>query len=287
MQNINLTYPEPVYLEKLVSKLVGSQDWISGIHVLDLGTPRGQDLFQRSIPHEWQEYIHNESVQSILDTLSTILLNNSRFVVGQRKEDVPQSLYDWIEDCNLLALSRIPDKNAFEDTFMPGFNEFNDQDCASKGLNRKKLHEVDRLSKLIFKVSDENDIDVVIDLGSGLGYLTHEIAMKYPIIGIESEESRNDAALRRTFTRNRMFKTKTNISLVTSIANSENLHDILVQGTKGLGLENKENINYLLTGLHACGDLSARTMSDFFAQTACIKAIVSVGCCYQHMGIEN
>lgn len=44
--------------------------------------------------------------------------------------------------------------------------------------------------------------------------------------------------------------------------------------------------NHLLTGLHACGDLSA-TMIDTFVNCKEVEALVSVACCYTKLSVES
>ena len=48
------------------------------------------------------------------------------------------------------------------------------------------------------------------------------------------------------------------------------------------GASKKENDSIILTGLHACGDLSA-TMLRVFVQCSHVKAIASVACCYMKL----
>jgi hypothetical protein len=42
-----------------------------------------------------------------------------------------------------------------------------------------------------------------------------------------------------------------------------------------------------MTGLHACGDLSAKTMIDLFLKHNHILAMVSIGCCYHWIHLDS
>ena len=51
-------------------------------------------------------------------------------------------------------------------------------------------------------------------------------------------------------------------------------------------ISNDDDKRLLLTGLHACGDLSV-AMVKTFARCDRIKALVSVSCCYMRMSLED
>jgi hypothetical protein len=76
------------------------------------------------------------------------------------------------------------------------------------------------------------------------------------------------------------------VELVTGYAAEDTLYDLILEGAKKGYKSSYENWNYLLIGLHSCGDLSAELMNDFVG-IGNIKGSLSVGCCYQLMGIKG
>ncbi|KAJ2985248.1 hypothetical protein HDV02_000648, partial [Globomyces sp. JEL0801] len=73
-----------------------------------------------------------------------------------------------------IGFYRTSQSTDFNQTFLNGFKEFTDDDCTKMQMNRKKLHEVNRLETLIKSLAQANDINVIIDVGSGLGTLVDD-----------------------------------------------------------------------------------------------------------------
>ncbi|XP_048732309.2 methyltransferase-like protein 25B isoform X2 [Ostrea edulis] len=68
-------------------------------------------------------------------------------------------------------------------------------------MNPKKQHEVRHMAALISDIAIKTGCDVVIDVGSGLGYLGHVLNTVYglKVIGLESKQSHTSGADKRTF----------------------------------------------------------------------------------------
>ncbi|XP_076438925.1 uncharacterized protein LOC143277871 [Babylonia areolata] len=68
-----------------------------------------------------------------------------------------------------------------------------------KGMSAKKLHEVERMASLVHQVAVESGCNVVVDVGSGLGYLGQVLHKSYglSVIGLESSEGHSDGAEKR------------------------------------------------------------------------------------------
>ncbi|XP_042524241.1 methyltransferase-like protein 25 [Dipodomys spectabilis] len=66
-------------------------------------------------------------------------------------------------------------------------------------MNMKKSHEVHAMSELIFSITDYYGIKQVIDLGSGKGYLSSFLALKYglKVYGVDSSNTNTHGAKKR------------------------------------------------------------------------------------------
>lgn len=50
---------------------------------------------------------------------------------------------------------------------------------AKKNIKLKKRHEIEQMSKITAKVARDNDVEYIIDFGSGLGHLSRALAYGY------------------------------------------------------------------------------------------------------------
>ncbi|CAH8598232.1 unnamed protein product [Schistosoma bovis] len=135
----------------------------------------------------------------------------------------------------------------------------------------------------------------IVDIGSGLGYLSNYIGyhliLKYgdlftepQIIAVECDEGLHLKALTNLSQYNSIFQVKSLTSVVKRLlfrvesTNLDLLQTRLYQFTSGY--------NYLLLGLHCCGDLS-QSMIELFHQDCSAKILLLVGCCYHKMTVEK
>ncbi|KAJ3357162.1 hypothetical protein HDU91_005455, partial [Kappamyces sp. JEL0680] len=260
------------YVRTLVATLSPLEKYIYDIHPFDIGTEDGKAWFLREIDDEWLAWLDTTTLEDCLDVLAHLCLENSAVETAR----CPLSLQKLISTCKSLQLRSpaIPKPETVDE-------------CTRRGMGLKKLHEVNRLTALLHQVADAHDIDVIVDFGSGLGYLTHELSRKYPVIAIECDGDRTTGAQKRSQkmdARQKGMPASSNIVHVTEYLTLENAERILTQARlDGLPTREKPFTRFLLTGLHACGELSANTMPTLFKNTESIQALVSVGCCYHLM----
>ncbi|XP_061174710.1 probable methyltransferase-like protein 25 [Saccostrea echinata] len=134
-----------------------------------------------SLPSEWG----NELLK-----LTTEDLNSLPF--GFIQDDWPESLRKFIYTATELVLPRTLSEEI--------------QPCAltsevKRGMNPKKQHEVRHMAALVSNMAAKTGCDVVIDVGSGLGYLGHVLSTVYglKVIGLESKTSHTSGADKRLF----------------------------------------------------------------------------------------
>ncbi|OQV22476.1 putative Methyltransferase-like protein 25 [Hypsibius exemplaris] len=164
-------------------------------------------------------------------------------------------------------------------------------------MSAKKYVEVEDMSFFVSQYARLGDLHRVVDFGSGKGYLSAMLNMRYglSVLGLELSSANVAAARVRT---ERMIKqwsslcrsvgleSKTqppgNGSLVFSsceVTRNSDLDEIVADSQSS-----KSNVDdsYLLCGLHTCGSLG-NDLLDIFRRNSSAKALVAIGCCYHFM----
>ncbi|CAO3612872.1 unnamed protein product [Cunninghamella blakesleeana] len=167
-------------------------------------------------------------------------------------------------------------------------------------MTEKKIHEVERMSALMMSIGKNENINSVIDLGAGQGYLSRTMAYQYDfqVIAVDESEVQTCGAKRFDDITIKGYKHKEPLlHHIKDRFTNENATDILSSlkrtkpppsststSTSVLVDEKKENHKdaWLICGLHACGDLSPIILRLFIQQPD-IQALVNVGCCYHFL----
>ncbi|KAJ3271407.1 hypothetical protein HDV01_006694 [Terramyces sp. JEL0728] len=192
-------------------------------------------------PSEWLDFL-DSSPDCIIDSFADTLLE------GSIDNSYPESLINWIHTAKSLYLDKQP-KNVKE------------LEIEMKYVKLKKLHEIKRQSCLILETIKKLDIDYIVDIGAGVGHLTQVLSQHHKVVAIESNKQyASQIKLNGNITVINEHITKTNLDFI--------LYNISPTST------------FLLTGLHACGDLSLITLTSFKTNQN-IKAVISLGCCFQ------
>ncbi|KAM9783167.1 methyltransferase-like protein 25B [Neosynchiropus ocellatus] len=173
-----------------------------------------------------------------------------------------------------------------------------------KHVKPKKQHEICRLGALVKRLSEETKVSRVVDVGSGQGHLTRFLSfgLRLSVTAIEADSAlvatatKFDEELCRTLVkRQNSWNTTAPPSLprhVAGLVKPGASWEVFVQQ---LDFEDtREHCNkrlrssdghppaspdFLLTGLHACGDLST-TLLRHFVHCPHVRGITSVACCY-------
>ena len=160
-------------------------------------------------------------------------------------------------------------------------------DISTSLMKQKKKYEVKLLGNAIIAESKNKNINTIIDIGCGKGYLTNYISMNsnLRVIGIEGDENYTNKMMLRINKIEQINTKKEN----TFINKAEGYTSFLTYKTtpeefKSLAkIDSNESI--ILTGLHPCGDLTP-TLMRFFKNMPQIKSLIFVGCCYNKLS-EN
>ncbi|XP_067653794.1 probable methyltransferase-like protein 25 isoform X2 [Haliotis asinina] len=118
-------------------------------------------------------------------------LNNLPFEFHQDKPHFPDSLRRFIQMSHQLSLLRdqvnILEKKAIDPNM-------------KRGMSPKKLHEVTNMSAVVKETAAKAGCDVIVDVGSGLGYLGQvlHVSYGYSVVGVEGCSGHVERAERRS-----------------------------------------------------------------------------------------
>ncbi|KAM5293682.1 methyltransferase-like protein 25B isoform 5-T5 [Glossophaga mutica] len=255
-------------------------------------SPLLQEFFTDSLwgilPCSWQEALDGLNPPQ----LATLLLG--------MPGDGEVVRYRSVWPLTLLALKSTAYALAFNRT--PGFqtpSEFLENPSQSsrltasfrKHIRPKKQHEIQRLGKLVKKLSDLTGCTQVVDVGSGQGHLSRfmSLGLGLKVKSIEGDQRLVERAqhLDQELLQALEKEEKRNPQMVQIGSRCSPHHVVQWVDPRTLceelllPLEDSPQggARLLLTGLHACGDLSVALLRHF---SCCpeVEALASVGCCY-------
>ncbi|CAG9331192.1 unnamed protein product [Blepharisma stoltei] len=205
------------------------------------------DYFSR-VPQEWIEYLHQFSYSQLIE-ISSIL--NQIQLAG---------LYNYISS----AVNLSPHYPLYTQSFDVSVIE-------KYGMNPKKMHEVPRLAHYISGKAEQLGLKKAIDIGAGQGYLSHFLVTKakLKVTAIEAKEHNSHESERRGKLICQRLKTDGEFENISLFVTADNISAYT-------------NEPCVLIGLHTCGDLAASCIKLFLGDPQ-IKALVNVGCCYNHL----
>lgn len=165
------------------------------------------------------------------------------------------------------------------------------------GVNPKKLYEIHRLSdeinKAILKCLAQSNVDdvIIIDMGSGLGYLSqwlHE-RYRYRVLGIESDTERVQTARSR---QTKWYPKSIDDGGVCYAQRYINDNDDTVAFIRSEvkrcfpHMRNSETPLLVFVGLHACADLTVSIVRLYLRMTD-VKLLSIMPCCYHKMEMNS
>lgn len=175
---------------------------------------------------------------------------------GFMKDEWPNELRDFIKTCQIFKLSisqvKLPNPNIDASLFWK--------------MKIKKQEEVAQLSAMVVEECKKHEIQHVIDIGSGLGYIDRVLSQVngLNILGLEKDPEKVKKA--RTL--------GGNIKYEQAFLSEETLPEV-----KTLIKNWLEGSPACLIALHACGDLSV-LVGQLFADLEEAKCLIMVPCCY-------
>ncbi|XP_065221546.1 probable methyltransferase-like protein 25 [Planococcus citri] len=264
------------------------------------------DTWQRVIPEEIR--IHSDRIE-VHDVLDAFYRNDSsitnliqQFIEQATEHELKHSRY--FKPIDELNFPKNGSKSSVKIT------EF---------MSAKKLHEVESMSQFVADVASLSNTSLIVDIGSGKGYLTSVLALqhRFKILGIDCSQTNITGATKTTMKLEKKWKvyqrrsqnlTKekpppTNQVAKEPCSSNEEYHnkykwksaivgDLYKQRVQSISkTTNMDDIlseeypredhqNVLLVGLHTCGNLAPACLELLVENRNRIKSIVNIGCCY-------
>lgn len=256
-----------------VTQILAKYSWIYNVRNTEIFI---HDVLEK-IPLNWCE---------VLTALSDENLCQLPF--DFRQNDWPPSLESFVIQCQLLANFRFPPKTVHDIDINLRKSNYMPLKVASK-----KQFEIEIMSDLIGKICQEHNCHLVLDIGSGLGYLDQLLHHRFNLrcIGIDSRPKHTNAAndrIKNDSCMNSMYHTT--FEVTHSEKCIEELKSILNKKTDwSCGCDSADKLSsdsLVMVGLHSCGNLT-QNMMKLFCQMDEIKAFVCVGCCYNKINLND
>lgn len=184
----------------------------------------------------------------------------------------------------------------------------------AQGMNSKKKHEIENLAAVVHAIAKRYGAKIVVDVGSGQGYLAQALSFEYqlPVVAIDASSHHASVTIARAERIKKYYAAKcAGKQLLTvpravtcHVLSSDTLaavtldackddHGEYVSETKACTKKTTQiqeptqsSPPLILAGLHACGDLSVN-MLRVFVSCKQVKALVSVGCCYNLLSEDS
>ncbi|KAJ3191478.1 hypothetical protein HK101_007678 [Irineochytrium annulatum] len=159
--------------------------WLWSLHAYDV---LRDDFFTTTFPEDWRFLAGDLSVDADRDNGYDLdaLIGLARGVV---KESWPESLKEYVRMCGRMTLPRDFDGGEWEGLLTEEMGRGIDiSDTTNAAMSKKKLHEVERLTRLVLEVARRSGADAIVDVGAGQGYLTHRLAEALPVIALDFNE---------------------------------------------------------------------------------------------------
>ncbi|XP_034679353.1 methyltransferase-like protein 25 isoform X2 [Vitis riparia] len=270
------------------------------------------DRLWEAIDEDWIDCLKNEPVDHLLQIPSGIF-----------QDHWPPSLQQFVIALGSLVLPR---HQAGLQSILANMGMTSLDSVLTQGMNMKKKHEVEVLSAVVDSIANSVGADTIVDVGAGQGYLAQVLSFQYQlsVVAIDSCSHHGNvtnaraerikkhyaAQMRKSGSGSRSLNVpKTVTCRVMSADMLKAVNDMLlyeddVQRPQQIGQSisqpshaglHKRRLpslcdvhnesSFVLAGLHACGDLSV-TMLRTFLECKEVKAVVSIGCCYNLLSEE-
>ncbi|CAG9794132.1 unnamed protein product [Diatraea saccharalis] len=238
-----------------------------------------------------------ESAEKYLDECTAFFKEFRYVFCHQNNEVLVKNVLDHINVCNFESVD-VFDKN-FDitrliqdddylkrffftwDRLQVHFDDVEEKDFDNDieaPVSPKKRYEVLNLVNEVVNICENYNCDLLVDFGSGLGYidqLIYDVA-DYKVLGLESNDSHYDSAQKRqkeyhTDSTSNVKFLKHTVKEDSHLKIAEYLQEVF-----------PDHGQFCVIGLHACADLTVEAMCNFLKMPDA-KSLAVLPCCYHKM----
>ncbi|WVZ91226.1 hypothetical protein U9M48_037426 [Paspalum notatum var. saurae] len=260
-----------------------------------------EDKLWELVDAEWMECLRREPVESLLKLPS-----------GCVQDHWPATLQEFVLTARSLV---IPREQKPPQSFVSDIHVASIGTVLAQGMNSKKKHEIENLAAVVHAIAKSCGAKIVVDVGSGQGYLAQALSFEYqlPVVAIDASSHHASVTIARAERIKKHYAAKcVGKQLLTvprtvtcHVLSSDTLATVTLDACKDdhgqhLGETNaactkkspqiqeptQSSSPLILAGLHACGDLSVNMLRAFVSCKQ-VKALVSVGCCYNLLSEDS
>ncbi|KAB1216965.1 Protein RRNAD1 [Morella rubra] len=244
-----------------------------------------KDRLWEAVDEEWMDCLRNEPVENLLLIPSGVV-----------QDHWPASLKDFVLNLRSLVFPREP---ADLHTALPSLRMVSINSVLAQGMNMKKKHEVEVISAVVSSIADSVRAHTIVDVGAGQGYLAQVLSFEYhrSVVAIDACSHHGRVTGARAERIKKHYAAQMRKAKLPGIGKSmkgdaeqvgsiDEDHTELVEEKLKTLCDEKSDNSLVLAGLHACGDLSV-TMLKTFLECEEVKAVVSIGCCYNLLSEED
>ncbi|KAI7899601.1 methyltransferase domain-containing protein [Cokeromyces recurvatus] len=247
------------YIQALIDFIEKHRRWTTS-HVVDFITLNHWEI----LPEKWRHVLlpTNESINED-EWVDSIM----KITTGSNNEQWPESLRTFIRDAQEISLPRITNINQIK-------SELHKRILADIQIK------VERMTPVIHKIAKDQNVNSIVDLGAGQGYLSRSLAFKnhFKVLAVDSSEIQTCGA--------KKFDKKVIKSLGEDVLKLHHVTDFITPDNASHILSkwssSHQDEKWLLCGLHTCGDL-ATMMLRLFTSSPEMTCFVDVGCCYHFL----
>lgn len=154
----------------------------------------------------------------------------------------------------------------------------------NSSLSKKKIHEILHFAPLIHNICQEQSFTkCILDVGCGLGYLSHLLNEKYQykVLGIDCSTKYIHLAYKNQEKFHKM--SKNDVIFREHYINESSLATLDNSIRENFG---EAASNVCMVGLHACADLSI-TVLDLFSKLDSVNSLIIMPCCYHRLKLKQ
>ncbi|XP_055889750.1 probable methyltransferase-like protein 25 isoform X1 [Biomphalaria glabrata] len=155
----------------------------------------------------WEKYLPPEAQKELLCMSDEDLVKLPLCFNETETATDSQWLYSYIKQAYMCHLENLNVLSTLSEAVSEnsGFEK-----SRTEAMSIKKGHEVSIMSQAVSAVFNSTAADMVVDVGSGKGYLGAELSRTFniPVLGLDSQETNTHGAKRRELILNKRFKKK-------------------------------------------------------------------------------